>query len=108
MIIDRSRLEDGDEIKLCKICGEEFLLFNSTKRHIESKGFKVSNKCYDCRNKKEFIKYEDKIKICQECGQEFPWTAGEQSYYAKNEIKNEPKFCKSCRFERREYFNSIK
>lgn len=45
--------------------------------------------------------YEDKALICKECGAEFPFTAGEQEFYAERGFQNEPQRCKSCRDSRK-------
>lgn len=41
--------------------------------------------------------FEDKILTCKECGEEFTFTAGEQEFYAKKELRHEPTKCKKCR-----------
>lgn len=45
--------------------------------------------------------FEDKTLICKECGEEFVFTAGEQEFYAKKDLHNEPKKCKKCREARK-------
>lgn len=45
--------------------------------------------------------YEDKNLTCRECGEEFPFTAGEQEFYAEKGFENEPQRCKDCRMKRR-------
>lgn len=41
--------------------------------------------------------YEDKTIVCGDCHKEFVWTAGEQEWYADNQLTFPPKRCKSCR-----------
>lgn len=45
--------------------------------------------------------YEDRCLNCRKCGAPFSWSAGEQEYYAEKGL-HQPKFCPSCREERRE------
>ena len=42
----------------------------------------------------------DKTITCRECGQEFPFTAGEQAFYAERGY-TEPQRCPSCRAARK-------
>ena len=58
--------------------------------------------------------FEDKTLVCKECGKEFVFTAGEQEFYAKIGLQNEPRSCKPCREAKknasrgpREYFDAI-
>lgn len=46
--------------------------------------------------------YQDKILVCRDCGAEFPFTAGEQEYYARHGLANEPRRCRACRAARKE------
>ena len=43
----------------------------------------------------------DKLLICRDCGSSFPFTAGEQTFYASRGLTNEPSRCPSCRSARR-------
>ncbi len=45
--------------------------------------------------------YQDKTLVCKDCGQEFPFTAGEQEFYAEKGFQNEPARCKPCRDARK-------
>ena len=45
--------------------------------------------------------YEDKTLICKDCGNEFIFSAGEQEFFAKKGLTNEPKKCKACRDARK-------
>ena len=45
--------------------------------------------------------YEDKTLVCKACGAEFVFTAGEQEFYEKNNLLNEPGRCKACRDARK-------
>lgn len=45
--------------------------------------------------------YQDKTLVCKDCGQEFPFTAGEQEFYAEKGFQNEPARCKECRDARK-------
>lgn len=40
--------------------------------------------------------FVDKTLHCLDCGREFVFTAGEQEFYAKNGLANEPLQCKDC------------
>jgi len=43
----------------------------------------------------------DKRLICRECGEEFLFTQGEQEFYEKRGLQNEPGRCTQCRASRR-------
>jgi CxxC-x17-CxxC domain-containing protein len=45
--------------------------------------------------------YQDKTLYCRECGTEFAFTAGEQDFFAKHGLVNEPGRCPECRTKRR-------
>ena len=47
------------------------------------------------------MSYEDIVLNCRECGQEFPFTAGEQEFYASKGLLNQPQRCVACRAVRR-------
>jgi hypothetical protein len=47
----------------------------------------------DDKNKNNF---HDKIIVCQTCEQKFPWTAGEQKFYAEKGLQP-PRHCRVCR-----------
>ncbi len=53
------------------------------------------------RNSRNGNSYEDKELTCVECGQQFPFTAGEQDYFARRGFEN-PKRCKPCCEKRRQ------
>ncbi len=44
--------------------------------------------------------FEDKTLRCIDCGGEFVWTAGEQAFFAANNLKHEPKRCRACKGKR--------
>ena len=44
--------------------------------------------------------FQDKSLNCVDCAAEFVWTAGEQTFFADKNFKNEPKRCKSCKAKR--------
>jgi len=46
------------------------------------------------------MQFQDKSLRCVDCGAEFIWTAGEQSFFADKNFKNEPKRCKGCKARR--------
>ncbi len=46
------------------------------------------------------MQFQDKTLRCVDCGTEFVWTAGEQSFFADKNFKNEPKRCKGCKARR--------
>jgi CxxC-x17-CxxC domain-containing protein len=48
------------------------------------------------------MEFQDKSLRCVDCGGEFIWTAGEQSFFADKQFKNEPKRCKACKTKRAE------
>ena len=80
--------------EVCKDCGAEFTV--SVKEQLfakENKGFCLPKRCRDCRIKR---KEQSKQIICVECGEVFEFTANEQSFFAKNGLKD-PKRCKNCR-----------
>ena len=41
--------------------------------------------------------YQDRILVCRDCGNEFTFTAGEQEFYARKGLTNEPGRCPTCR-----------
>ncbi|MBF8266959.1 MAG: zinc-binding protein [Dehalococcoidia bacterium] len=43
----------------------------------------------------------DKTLVCRECGAEFIFTEGEQEFYQKRGLLNEPGRCPECRSARR-------
>ncbi len=43
----------------------------------------------------------DKTLTCRECGAAFIWTAGEQEFYQRRGLVNEPARCPQCRAQRR-------
>ena len=43
----------------------------------------------------------DKRLVCRECGTEFLFTEGEQEFYEKRGLQNEPGRCPDCRASRR-------
>ena len=43
----------------------------------------------------------DKSLVCRECGVEFLFTEGEQEFYQKRGLLNEPSRCPECRATRR-------
>ena len=45
--------------------------------------------------------YQERNLICSDCGNEFPFTVGEQEFYAEKGFNNEPKRCKICRDSRK-------
>ena len=45
--------------------------------------------------------YQEKTLVCKECGQDFPFTVGEQEFYAERGFQNEPQRCKTCRDSRK-------
>jgi CxxC-x17-CxxC domain-containing protein len=46
------------------------------------------------------MEFQDKSLRCVDCGTEFVWTAGEQTFFADKNFKNEPKRCKACKAKR--------
>jgi CxxC-x17-CxxC domain-containing protein len=47
------------------------------------------------------VNYADKTLTCRDCGRPFPFTAGEQEFYASRGFTNEPGRCPDCRAARR-------
>ena len=47
----------------------------------------------------------DMVLVCSDCGVEFPFTVGEQEFYASRGFTNYPKRCQSCRNARRAQSN---
>ena len=45
--------------------------------------------------------YVDKMLICRDCGSGFPFTTGEQTFYASRGLVNVPSRCLSCRNARK-------
>ncbi len=50
------------------------------------------------------MNFEDKVIVCKDCGNEFDFTAGEQSFFDKNNF-SEPVRCKACRDARKNQSN---
>jgi CxxC-x17-CxxC domain-containing protein len=48
----------------------------------------------------------DKNLVCRECGSEFLFTEGEQEFYQKRGLLNEPNRCPDCRAARRRSQNN--
>lgn len=48
------------------------------------------------------MEFQDRTLQCVDCGAEFVWTAGEQSFFADKNFKNEPKRCRACKAKRSE------
>jgi len=48
------------------------------------------------------MEFQDRTLHCIDCGTEFVWTAGEQSFFADKNFKNEPKRCRACKAKRAE------
>lgn len=46
--------------------------------------------------------YQDKTLVCRDCGAEFPFTAGEQEFFASKGFTNEPTRCPNCRAARKQ------
>jgi len=44
---------------------------------------------------------QEKILTCSDCGKTFPFTVGEQEFFAAKGFANEPKRCPACRQKRR-------
>jgi len=47
------------------------------------------------------LAFADKTLMCQDCGVTFPFTAGEQAFYAEKGFLNDPQRCSPCRDQRR-------
>ena len=47
------------------------------------------------------MSFADKVLRCRDCGSDFPFTAGEQEFYAQKGLMNEPGRCPGCRSARR-------
>lgn len=45
--------------------------------------------------------FADKTLTCKDCGSEFVFTAGEQEFYSRKGLLNEPARCPTCRATRR-------
>jgi CxxC-x17-CxxC domain-containing protein len=45
--------------------------------------------------------YTDEMLTCVDCGQQFPFTAGEQEFYAMKGFTNKPSRCTDCRAARK-------
>jgi CxxC-x17-CxxC domain-containing protein len=41
--------------------------------------------------------YTEQILVCADCGAEFPFTVGEQEFYAQKGFTSAPRRCKNCR-----------
>lgn len=48
------------------------------------------------------MSFEDKMMECRDCGNAFPFTAGEQEFYAQKGFTNEPQRCRDCRQSRKQ------
>lgn len=46
------------------------------------------------------MEFQDKTLKCVDCSQDFVFTAGEQLFFYDKQFKNEPKRCKTCKFQR--------
>ena len=46
--------------------------------------------------------YQEKTLICRSCGAAFVFGSGEQEFFARHGLLNEPKHCPDCRRARRE------
>jgi len=47
------------------------------------------------------VALSDKSLTCVECGSQFPFTVGEQEFFASRGFTNEPKRCSQCRAARK-------
>ena len=47
------------------------------------------------------MSYADKTLTCRDCGSTFPFTAGEQEFFAQKGFTNEPSRCPACRAARK-------
>jgi CxxC-x17-CxxC domain-containing protein len=47
------------------------------------------------------MSYTDRILTCRDCGSTFPFTAGEQEFFAQKGFTNEPSRCPACRAARK-------
>lgn len=47
------------------------------------------------------MSFEDKVLTCVSCGAEFPFTAGEQEFFAEKGFEHQPKRCRKCKVARR-------
>src|SRR5262249_37524370 len=47
------------------------------------------------------MSYTDRILTCRGCGSPFPFTAGEQEFFAQKGFTNEPSRCPACRAARK-------
>ncbi|MGC1381171.1 MAG: zinc-ribbon domain containing protein [Candidatus Baltobacteraceae bacterium] len=45
--------------------------------------------------------YTDEMLTCVDCGQQFPFTAGEQEFFAMKGFTNKPSRCTDCRAARK-------
>mgnify|MGYP001603123823 CR=1 FL=1 len=52
------------------------------------------------------MELKDKVLNCKDCGETFPFTVGEQEFYAEKGLTNEPVRCAECRKARKAKFNS--
>jgi CxxC-x17-CxxC domain-containing protein len=41
--------------------------------------------------------YEDRTLTCRECGEAFVFSAGEQAFFARKGLRNDPARCPTCR-----------
>jgi CxxC-x17-CxxC domain-containing protein len=45
--------------------------------------------------------YQSEMLTCVDCGRQFPFTAGEQEFYASKGFTNKPSRCQDCRAARK-------
>ncbi len=48
------------------------------------------------------MSYADRMLTCRGCGNSFPFTAGEQEFYAQKGFTNDPARCPACRQARKQ------
>ena len=48
----------------------------------------------------------DKVLNCKDCNKEFTFTAGEQEFFERKGLQNEPTRCPECRIQRRKQKSS--
>ncbi len=46
--------------------------------------------------------FTDRVLKCVDCGADFLFTAGEQSFFAEKNFKNDPRRCKTCKGNRKQ------
>ncbi len=52
------------------------------------------------------MSFEEKSIQCSDCGTTFPFTSGEQEFFASKGFTNEPKRCVDCRRAKKQQQNS--